>query len=229
MGTELVSLARAEERVWRCRAALEALTDDAELASLRAERDRLARERAGLHGEALELEHRIAQLDAQRHELGRRQSRLRAQESTADYRDQERLDSELDTLRRRLEELDEGELEAMEALDELRARETSLAEHEALTERRIAALEEALEGERARRAAELSEAKAHWAALLGELDEPVRRRIEGRARRGRSLALVDGSRCSVCHMTLSQAVASSFARGESVDCESCGAWLVGEA
>lgn len=228
MGQELIEIATVEERLSRARAALEAVRPSAALRAAEAEHAELVQRVAALEAERREVEGRIAALESQRDELGERLARLRGQGDQAGFRDQSRVEAELTMVRSRLEELDEAELEAMEERDSVMA---SLAEATAqrdAVDGTVAELRTALDVEREQRREAVRTAEAAWAEVLAGLDTGLRARIEARAKRGRALALSIAGRCSACHMELSGAVLGAVAAGRDVDCESCGAWLVGE-
>lgn len=228
MGQELIEVAAVEERLSRARAALEAVRPSDALRAARAEHAGLVQRVTALEAELDEVESRIAELEAQREELGERVARLRDQGDHAGFRDQSRVETELAMVRSRLDDLDEAELEAMEARDEVRAALTQVHAQRDAVAATVAELAAALEGEREQRRAAVAAAEAAWAEALATLEAGLRARIEARAKRGRALALSVAGRCSACHMELSGAVLGAVAAGRDVECESCGAWLVGE-
>jgi len=226
---QLVEVAQAEERYARARAALAGLRPPPALGEAQRERQRLDVELRELDGRLQAVSLRIEDLEVQRHEVLERRARLERQAESADYRDQQRLEQERSMLLSRLEELDEAELEVLEEQDQLQARRAELEAERALVGARELALAEELEAERARRSEELRVAEAAWLSALNPLEAPLREQLRARAARGRALALLVGGRCSACHTELSSSVAAAVGKGDQIECESCGAWLlVGE-
>jgi predicted nucleic acid-binding Zn-ribbon protein len=223
---ELVNVARAEERLGQARAALAALRASEELKRTQREQAsieaRLGELKALLGAEQLRLE----ELEDQRAGLANRRERVRSVANESGFREQSHAEEEIAMLSRRIEQLEESELQAMETVEELVHEVGALeAQRDALGAEALSHLE-ALALERTRREAAVAAAEAEWEVALAQLSPELRQRIVARAKRGRAIALIEAGRCSACHLELSGSVLDEAQRGADVDCESCGAWLI---
>jgi len=198
----------------------ELATLEADAAVVRAERDELNRRQAALEAELADTEKRLTDLDR----------RMRSGAVTAS-RDLQAMADQLESLRRRRGDLEDADLEIMEAVDPLDAR---LAE---LDGRRAS-----VDGDAARLRAEVAEstaaidadlatatgARAVAAAMVPAELLARYERLRGRLGGVGAAALV-GSSCGGCHLTLSAGELDRIRRlppDAVVTCEQCGRILV---
>ena len=189
-------------------------------ASTTAERDDLARRQADLEAELAEIERRMGDLDR----------RMRSGTITAP-RDLQAMAAQIDAMKRRRSDLEDAELEIMEAIDPLEATVAELQDrwagldHEAAELRvTVADAERAIDAElagvlEARRAG----AEAVPTALLATY-ERLRQRLGGVG-----AAPLVGASCGGCHLTLSAGALDRIRRlppDEVATCEQCGRILV---
>jgi uncharacterized protein len=199
----------------------------AELASVEAagaatssERDELQRRQAELEAELAELERRLTELDR----------RMRSG-VVSNARDLQAMAAQIESMKRRRSDLEDAELEVLEALDPVEARVTGLQDQWAVLDREAGELRAAVSAANAAIDAELdtvvakrAEAAAPVPVELMTTYERLRQRLGGVG----AAALV-GSSCSGCHLTLSAAELDRIRRlppDAVVTCEQCGRILV---
>jgi hypothetical protein len=208
---EIATLAGLEERLAGNAAAAAEL--DGARGALEARLAELAEEVSGLVGRSTRID-----------------DRLRAGE-VASFRDQEAMATEMGSLGRRREELDDEQLVVMEAIEELEGELNGLAAERAVVAREVASLRVALGSKEAAIDTEIATIAIRRADLAAEvptelLDEYERLRLRldgvGAAR------LVNGS-CNGCHLAVSAAELDQIRHspaGEVVHCAQCGRILV---
>jgi predicted nucleic acid-binding Zn-ribbon protein len=207
------------------RARLDAVTAElagieADGAAVTAERDELARRQAELEAELADIERRITDMDR----------RMRSGTVTA-ARDLQAMAGQIDAMKRRRSDVEDSELEVLEALDPLEKRVAELQDRWAVLDREAGELRAAIAVEEKVIDAQLAEvldarraAAAPIAADLMATYERLRQRLGGVG----AAALV-GASCGGCHLTLSAGALDRIRRlppGEVATCEQCGRILV---
>jgi predicted nucleic acid-binding Zn-ribbon protein len=193
------------------------------------------------------LEGRVAEVEEQRHELGRSQQRLEdeiaslndkaAQHDKALYsgtvsnpRELQAMQDEIAALRRRVSQLEDQELELMEQIEPLDADLAKLEAERAALDGRAAALrgaiaegEVAIDGELATVRAERDAAASSIAADLMAQYDQMRPKLGGIA-----IARLVGGHCQGCHLALSAVEVDRIRKlppEEPATCEECGRLL----
>jgi uncharacterized protein len=189
-------------------------------AAASAERDELCRRQAELEAELSDLERRTSDLDR----------RMRSGAVTAP-RDLQAMAGQIDAMKRRRSDLEDADLEVMEALDPVEARVTELQDRwleldQEATELRavVGEAEAAIDGELGTVVAARKEAAAPLPPELLATYERLRQRLGGVG-----AASLVGSSCGGCHLTLSAAEIDRIRRLPAdavVTCEQCGRILV---
>jgi predicted nucleic acid-binding Zn-ribbon protein len=206
----------------------------------RAELEQVMADLAGLEG-------RVAEVEEQRHELGRSQQRLEdeiaslndkaAQHDKALYsgtvsnpRELQAMQDEIAALRRRVSQLEDQELELMEQIEPLDADLAKLEAERAALDGRAAALrgaiaegEVAIDGELATVRAERDAAASSIAADLMAQYDQMRPKLGGIA-----IARLVGGHCQGCHLALSAVEVDRIRKlppEEPATCEECGRLL----
>jgi predicted nucleic acid-binding Zn-ribbon protein len=184
------------------------------------ERDELARRQAGLESELADIERRTTDLDR----------RMRSGAVTAS-RDLQAMAGQVDAMKRRRSDLEDADLEVLEALDPLEKRVADLQERWAALDREAAELRTAIAAEEKvidAQLAEVLEARRAAAApippALMVTYERLRQRLGGVG----AAALV-GASCGGCHLTLSAGALDRIRRlppDAVTTCEQCGRILV---
>jgi len=189
-------------------------------ASTTAERDDLARRQADLEAELAEIERRMGDLDR----------RMRSGTITAP-RDLQAMAAQIDAMKRRRSDLEDAELEIMEAIDPLEATIAELQDRWAGLDREaaelrvtVAAAERTIDAELAGVVeARHAGAESVPTALLATY-ERLRQRLGGVG-----AAPLVGASCGGCHLTLSAGALDRIRRlppDEVATCEQCGRILV---
>jgi predicted nucleic acid-binding Zn-ribbon protein len=149
---------------------------------------------------------------------------------SASAKDATALESELVSLRRRKENLEDAELEVMERLEAAEAVYGETAASDASLSSRITELEAARDAARAELDTELSALEASRASLIATIDDTLLALYErSRTRSGAGAALLRAGTCGACTMTLTGndlATVRSAPSDDVLSCPECGAILV---
>jgi len=193
---------------------------EADGATATAERDELARRQGELEGELGDLERRMTDLDRRMHSG-----------TVTAPRDLQAMAGQLDAMKRRRSDVEDAELEVLEALDPLEKRVAELQDRWAALDREATELRTTVAAEERVIDAQLAEvldarraAAAPIPPALMATYERLRQRLGGVG----AAALV-GSSCGGCHLTLSAGALDRIRRlppGEVATCEQCGRILV---
>jgi predicted nucleic acid-binding Zn-ribbon protein len=189
-------------------------------ATVTAERDELARRQGELEAELADIERRMADLDR----------RMRSGAITAP-RDLQAMAGQLDAMKRRRSDLEDAELEVLDALDPLEKRVTELQDRWATLDQEATVLRSAVTAEEQvidSQLAEVLDARRAAAAPLPPALMATYERLRQRLGGVGAAALV-GSSCGGCHLTLSAGALDRIRRlppGEVATCEQCGRILV---
>jgi len=189
-------------------------------AEVSARRDELLRHQAELEAELADVERRMTELDR----------RMRSGLVTAP-RDLQAMAGQIESMKRRRSDLEDAELEVMEALDPLEAQVTALQERWAVLDAEagtlrvaVAEVEAAIDGELATVVAARQAAAAPLPPGLMATYERLRQRLGGVG-----AAPLVGSSCGGCHLTLSAGDLDRLRRlppDTVATCEQCGRILV---
>jgi uncharacterized protein len=193
---------------------------DTATAGVQARRDELAREQKRIEDEVALVEDKAKAVDAKLYSG-----------TVTSPKELQAFQEDLDALRRRQRQLEDGVLEVMELVEPVDAElEARAAERDAL-DRRGAELEAALAAVEEQLSAELAATEARRAEAVADLPDEDLARYE-RLRRdlgGIAVARLAGSSCGGCHLQLS-AVELDRIRHQAPDawvfCEECGRLLV---
>jgi len=198
----------------------ELATIETDGASVTAERDELARRQAELESELSEIERRIAELDR----------RMRSGTVTA-ARDLQAMAAQLESMRRRRSDLEDAELEVLDALDPLEKRVAELQDHWGVLDREATDLRTEIRAQEEVIDVQLREVlearRAEAAPVPPELMatyERLRQRLGGVG-----AAPLVGASCGGCHLTMSAADLDRIRRlppDAIATCEQCGRILV---
>jgi hypothetical protein len=193
---------------------------EADGVAVTAERDELARRQAELEAELADLERRMTDLDR----------RMRSGTISAP-RDLQAMSAQIDGMKRRRSDLEDAELEILEALDPIEARVAELQDRWASLDRESAELrarvvdaERELDAELAGVVEARRTAAAPVPAELMATYERLRQRLGGVG-----AAPLVGASCGGCHLTLSAGALDRIRRAPAdtvVTCEQCGRILV---
>jgi predicted nucleic acid-binding Zn-ribbon protein len=185
-----------------------------------AERDELARRQAELEAELADLERRMTDLDR----------RMRSGTVTAP-RDLQAMSTQIDAMKRRRSDLEDAELEVLEALDPIEARVAELQDRWATLDReatelraRVVDAERELDAE----LASVIEARRTTATPVPPELMAVYERLRQRLG-GVGAAPLVGASCGGCHLALSAGALDRIRRAPAdtvVTCEQCGRILV---
>jgi predicted nucleic acid-binding Zn-ribbon protein len=148
---------------------------------------------------------------------------------SASAKDATALESELVSLRRRKENLEDAELEVMERLEAAEAVYGETAASDASLSSRITELEAARDAARAELDTELSALEASRSSLIATIDESLLALYERSRTRSGAGAQKRGGTCGACTMTLTGndlATVRSAPSDEVLSCPECGAILV---
>jgi predicted nucleic acid-binding Zn-ribbon protein len=208
-----------------------------ERAALEAERVKLreleaqAREVRGRRDVVLADERR---LDDEARSLGARADEADKQlysGSTNSPRELQAMQADVDMLRRQRSDLEDQELDVMEARETLDAELASLDADIAKIAEEIGRLQGLIAVAEGEIDAELAEEDAAWAAQAAAVPEPLladyqRRRAQNK---GAGAARLVGTSCTACHLSIPSTEAEQIRKsaGESISyCDNCGAILV---
>lgn len=227
----LLDLQTVDTNVTRVMHRMTHLPEIAAIAAVVAERDalrgRLASELGVVEDARTELsriESDVAVVDSR---ITRDTDRLAG---SASAKDATALESELVSLRRRKENLEDAELEVMERLEAAEAAYGETATSDAALRDRIAELEAARDEGRAGLEKELEALRASRESVIATVDEQLLAVYErSRSRSGFGAALFRAGTCGACTMTLTGndlAAVRAAAADEVVLCPECGAVLV---
>ena len=185
-----------------------------------AERDELQRRQAEFETELAELERRQTDLD----------KHMRSGTVTAP-RDLQAMAGQIDAMKRRRSDVEDAELEVLEALDPVESRVSELQDHWVELEREaselravVAEADAAIDAELAKVVAARGDAAAPVPAELMVNYERLRQRLGGVG-----AAPLVGSSCGGCHLTLSAGELDRIRRlppDALATCEQCGRILV---
>jgi predicted nucleic acid-binding Zn-ribbon protein len=189
-------------------------------AAASAQRDDLRRRQAALEADLADVERRMTDLDRQ----------MRSGMVTAP-RDLQAMSAQIEAMKRRRSDLEDAELEVLEALDPVEASVTELEERWAVLDREASELREIVAGAEVGIDADLAavvaarrDAAAPIPAELMASYERLRQRLGGVG----AAALV-GASCGGCHLTLSAGELDRIRRlppDAMVTCEQCGRILI---
>ena len=208
----------------------------AQLAELAAEDARLKETEVGLTTDASDLRREVTKAEddvqAVRSRKERDEARLASGGSNA--KDLQALQSELEVLTRRLSELEDIELEAMERLEEAESARDAISGRREDLAKRSRELEHARDVEGRAIDAEVERAREERAAAVEGLDGDLVALYERlRAQHGGvGAAALQGPQCLGCHMTLNPADLRAIEAAPAeqvVRCEECGRILVRKA
>lgn len=202
----------------------------ARVKELLAERQVLTRELADRQGVVEELEADLARIEGDVALVRARQNRDEALlQTVTSPKDAAGLEHELDSLRRRQRELEDGELEVMEALETAQAAVTAQQALVAAANEeggRLSAEAKAIVADATERIEQLRRDRA---AVAGSLPEGLLKLYEAAAVRSSGAALLRARTCTGCHIMLSGTDLDAL-RQLSDDavatCPECGAILV---
>ncbi|HEX5366086.1 MAG TPA: C4-type zinc ribbon domain-containing protein [Acidimicrobiales bacterium] len=208
------------------------------------ERTQLAR----LADEVAEVDRQLAVVDERRGELSRSQSRLedevtsltaRADQAekqlysraVSNPRELQALQDDVASIRRRIGQIEDDELEIMELSEPVEAQRESLAARRASLEAAAVQARGALARAEAEIEAERAEVQAARATAAAEVPEELWPEYEALRRRlgGVAIARLVGSTCQGCHLALPAVEVDRIRRlspDEPVHCEECGRLLV---
>lgn len=189
-------------------------------ATTTAQRDELVRRQAELEAELTEAEKRRAEVDRQ----------MRSGTISA-ARDLQAMAGQIESLTRRKSDLEDSELEIMEAIDPLDARISSLQERWAALDGEAAELRAAVAEAEVAVDTELSDVLARRAEMAAEVPADLMTTYERLRQRlgGVGAAPLVGSSCGGCHLTLSASELDRVRRVPAdvvVTCDQCGRILV---
>ena len=189
-------------------------------AAATAERDELQRRQAEFEGELAELERRLTELDR----------RMRSG-TVSNPRDLQAMAAQIESMKRRRSDLEDAELEVLEALDPVESRVAELQDQWAALDREgdelraaVSAADAAIDAELGSVVATREETAAPVPVDLMATYERLRQRLGGVG-----AAPLVGSSCGGCHLTLSAAELDRLRRlppDAVVTCEQCGRILV---
>lgn len=227
----LLDLQTVDTNVTRVRHRISHLPELAAIAAVVAERDalrgRLASELGVVEDARTELsriESDVTVVDAR---IARDTDRLAG---SASAKDATALESELVSLRRRKEALEDAELEVMERLEAAEAAYSETATSDAALRDRISELEAARDASRSGLEKELDALSASRESVIATVEEPLLAVYErSRARSGFGAALFRAGTCGACTMSLTGndlAAVRGAAADDVVLCPECGAVLV---
>jgi predicted nucleic acid-binding Zn-ribbon protein len=227
----LLDLQTVDTDVTRIAHRMANLPQTAAIAALVSDRDalrgRLASELGAVEDARTELariESDVAVVDSR---IARDTDRL---SGSASSKDASALESELVSLRRRKEHLEDAELEVMERLEAAEAVYAETAASDESLSARIADLETAREASRADLDAELAALETVRSTLVSAVDEALLAIYErSRTRSGFGAALLRAGTCGACTMTLTGndlAGVRSAPADDVLACPECGAILV---
>ena len=212
--------AHLPERMRLDEVAAELAAVEAAGAAASSERDELGRRQAELEAELADLERRLTELDR----------RMRSG-AVSNPRDLQAMAAQIEAMKRRRSDLEDSELEVLEALDPVDARVAELQDQWVVLDREagelraaVSAADAAIDAELGTVLAKRSETAAPVPVDLMTTYERLRQRLGGVG----AAALV-GSSCSGCHLTLSAAELDRIRRlppDAVVTCEQCGRILV---
>jgi uncharacterized protein len=212
--------AHLPERIRLDQVAADVASLEAAGAAASSERDELQRRQAELEAEVADLERRVTELDR----------RMRSGAIT-NPRDLQAMAGQIEAMKRRRSDLEDAELEVLEALDPVEARVTELQDQWVVLDREadelraaVSAADAAIDAELDTVVAKRRETAAPVPVDLMTTYERLRQRLGGVG----AAALV-GSSCSGCHLTLSAAELDRIRRlapDSVVTCEQCGRILV---
>ena len=189
-------------------------------ATTTAQRDEFVRRQAELEAELTEAEKRRAEVDRQ----------MRSGTISA-ARDLQAMAGQIESLTRRKSDLEDSELEIMEAIDPLDARISSLQERWAALDGEAAELRAAVAEAEVAVDTELSDVLARRAEMAAEVPADLMTTYERLRQRlgGVGAAPLVGSSCGGCHLTLSASELDRVRRVPAdvvVTCDQCGRILV---
>lgn len=203
---------------------------------------------ADVEAKTADLNSKIAEVDVRLGELSRSQQRLedeiasmRERASQADKqlysgttnnpRELQALQDDIESIKRRINKLEDDELEIMEATEPVDAERAALAARQAKLDETAAGLLAELAEAESEIAAELTSVRAERDAAAAGADAELLAEYEGMRKRygGIAIARLVGTTCQGCHLSLS-AVEVDRIRKMSLDdrvtCEECGRLLV---
>lgn len=208
------------ERTARDTARVDLAATEAALADRTATRDDLARQQKRIDDEVELLKDKRTGFDAKLYGG-----------TVSNPRELQDLQEEIDALGRRIDQLEDGELEIMEQVEPVEAQLAQLAEARRAQEAGLEAAEQALTVAEAEVAAAI-EAEEAAQATAGDPVPPALleeyRKLRG-GRGGIAIARMVGSQCGACHLSLSAMEAARMRKlpeGEIAHCEECGRILV---
>jgi predicted nucleic acid-binding Zn-ribbon protein len=227
---DLLHLHTLETEIKRKRAAIQAISQSAELVALRSAQMLQATALITAHNavEATELELKRADTDLQLvvDRISRDQVRL---QNTASPKDAQGIQSELESLSKRQSDLEDATLFVMERLEALKAEYEALNTEKASTDAALAALESSGEAEILKLTSGGELLVQEHRALKSRIEPQLLELYEKLASRGVPIGRLEGRECGACRMamganafeTLSKLSIDEFAR-----CPDCQALLV---
>jgi predicted nucleic acid-binding Zn-ribbon protein len=194
-----------------------------------------------------DLDARVAEVEAQRHELTRNQARIEdevatltdkaAQHDKALYggtvsnpRELQAMQDEIASLRRRISQLEDQELELMEQIEPLDAELAKLAGERTQLDERAAGLRAAIAEAEVGIEADLATVRAEREAAAAEIDPELLAQYDGLRGKlgGIAIARLVGGHCQGCHLALSAVEVDRIRKlpaDEPATCEECGRLL----
>ncbi|MGE3619421.1 MAG: zinc ribbon domain-containing protein [Acidimicrobiia bacterium] len=202
---------------------------------------------AAAEKELVDLEAQAAAVQAERHEIERDQKRLEDEVgglservahtdkvlyggTVSNPRELQALQDEIASLRRRISDLEDREIELMEAAEPLDARLEALARERDAIDARAASARAALAEAEVTLGAERDAASAERDELAAAIDPELRAEYESLRSRfgGIGIARLVGAQCGGCHLTLSAVEVDRIKHlgpDEPAHCEECGRLL----
>ncbi|WP_062133260.1 zinc ribbon domain-containing protein [Demequina aestuarii] len=232
----LLDVQDADLRIQQARHKRNHLPVHAQLAELSAQDTLLDDEAIARGAEVTDLRREVAKAedDVQTVRARAERDRARLESGSSSAKDLQALQGELELLERRQSNLEDVELEAMERLEAAETEHARVkAQREDLT-KRVRELEHERTVAVRSLDAEIEQTQAERAAAASGLDAAlmaVYERVRGQ-NGGVGAALLRGSTCGGCHMTLNPSDREAIERAEPeqvVRCEECGTILVRKA
>jgi predicted nucleic acid-binding Zn-ribbon protein len=194
-----------------------------------------------------DLDARVAEVEAQRHDLTRNQARIEdevasltdkaTQHDKALYggtvsnpRELQAMQDEIASLRRRISQLEDQELELMEQVEPLDAELAKLAAERTQLDERAAGLRAAIAEAEVAIEADLATVRAERGAAASEIDPELLAQYDGLRSKlgGIAIARLVGGHCQGCHLALSAVEVDRIRKlpaDEPATCEECGRLL----
>lgn len=231
---KLLDVAALDARLDQLRHALSTLPELAEIATLEAERAKLADQArdARILVDDLTREQKKADLDVEQVRTRRERDRTRMDQGLiTNPKDLERMSHELESLERRISDLEDIELDVMERLEEAQSALTATTEAISEADARLATLGEARDSKAEQLRNDLAEAAAERSLTIQDMPEELMGLYERiRTQKGGvGAAELRARQCGGCRLTLNAADLAVIAKAPSdevVRCEECQRILV---